>query len=543
MSSDTPARSGIVWRVAPWCSVLAGVVVFFNAIRTTFSRDDLLQRSMALGGFPAPRGVLDMYDFVRANERAAFVASGALPWWTADDLSVRFFRPLTSAMLCFEHRFIGSPHVMHLHSLAWWAAAVLCASRLFRRVLTERAAAIATLVFAIAPCHALSLANVAQREVLVGATLGLLALTAICDERKWTAGFLFAATCASGEYGLCLGGYVLAMAVIKRDARVAVPFAIPAVIYLIMRSALGYGATGTGFYRDPLHAPWLFATHAPRSFLVLVADAWSTFDATTWSSWVLLPVLLATLFITRATSGDERWLAAGSFLAFLPLVASAPGVRLIGPAMIGVAAMIGGVSDRALTTRRATTVLVGAVLVGIQLVHGAFASWTSSTAFYKRGKEVERRAASLAEHLAGHDDGVVIVALGSWEAAFFGEVCGGAAPPREPWRVLVTARHALMLRVDRRTVDILVPKGQGFFPVGADDIFRSEDSGLHVGDERDVPDMHVVVVSDGTSSPPRMRFTFTHDLDDASFVWLTESVDHYRTTPPPVAAFGAPLSP
>jgi hypothetical protein len=116
-------------------------------------------------------------------------------------------------------------------------------------------------------------------------------------------------------------------------------------------------------------------------------------------------------------------------------------------------------------------------------------------------------------------------------------------PRTIPWRVLVTARHALLLRTDARTVEVVVPQGQGFFPLGADDVFRREDDALHTGDVREVPGMRAEVLSDGTTTPPRVRFTFDAPLDDASYEWISEKRDAYRPISPPVVGFGLPLSP
>ncbi len=545
-------REGL-WRAGAWFSLPVGAAVFARAVATPLFRDDLLQRAMALGSYPAPRGPLDLYDFIRPSERAAFVASGALPWWAADDLSLRFFRPLASAMLFFEHRFVGSPLAMHVHSLLWWAAAVVATGWLFRLLLGERAATIATWIFALAPAHVLPLALLAQREVLVATTFGALGV-AFGVRPKGASPILsaafFAVALSAGEYALSFGGYAVAWAMTRPSARerarALLPFAVPATIYVVVRALLGYGAIGTGFYRDPLHSPAQFFAHAPRSLLVLWADAWTSFDASLWPLAGLVVVAAALLaLVAKSFTGNVRWLAGGSLLAALPLLASTPGQRLTGPMLIGVAGALGWLVDFAASkpVRLHYAAIAGLVVV----LHGAVAvrsSLRESAAYRRLGEDAKARAASLDDHLRGHEPSAVIVALGSWESAFFGLTLPPSPTPRRiPWRVLVTARHALVLRVDDRTADVVVPKGQGFFPLGADDIFRREDDALHTGDVREVPGMRAEVLSDGTTAPARVRFSFDRSLDDPALMWLSESRAAYKAVSPPAPGFGTPLSP
>jgi hypothetical protein len=543
-------REGL-WRAGAWCSLPVGAALFAKALATPLFRDDLLQRAMVLGTYPAARGPLDLYDFIRPSERADFVASGALPWWAADDLSMRFFRPLASAMLFFEHRYIGSPLAMHLCSLAWWVAAVIATGWLFRLLLDERAATVATWIFALAPAHVLPLAMLAQREVLVATTFGALGVAFSVRPNRSSplaSTACFAIALAAGEYALCFGGYVVAWALTRPSmpsrARAVLPFVVPTTIYLVLRTVLGYGAIGTGFYRDPFHAPRQFFVHAPRSLLVLWADAWTAFETTSWPIVGLVALGAALLVYVRMLSGNVRWLAGGSLLAALPLLASTPEQRLTGPMLVGVAATLGALVASAIA--KPIRIYVASAAVVVVVLHGALAarsSWIASAAYRNIGEDAQARAASLDEHLRDHEASTVVVALGSWESAFLGFAMSSRAPRRAPWRVLVTARHALVLRVDDRTADVVVPKGQGFFPLGADDVFRRADDALHTGDVREVPGMRAEILSDGTTTPARIRFSFDHALDDTSFVWLSESRAAYRAVTPPAQGFGMPLSP
>src|SRR5580698_9781841 len=116
-----------------------GAVVFWPALTTPFFLDDYLHWAMVEGRFPAPRGPFSLYDFVADDDRQALLDRGFLPWWTDPRITLRFFRPLSSALLYYEHKWLDAwPFVMHLHSFAWWALAVLAARALFRRYLPTR---------------------------------------------------------------------------------------------------------------------------------------------------------------------------------------------------------------------------------------------------------------------------------------------------------------------------------------------------------------------------------------------------------------------
>src|SRR6185437_1081486 len=135
---------------------LVGAIVFAPSLRSAYLLDDYLHASMIAGAYPAPRGPFDLYNFVTDADRAVLLDRGMLPWWSDPRLTIRFFRPLSSGLVYAEHRALGplagervGRLLMHLHSFAWWAALVLAANALFRRLLARRPARIATAVFAL----------------------------------------------------------------------------------------------------------------------------------------------------------------------------------------------------------------------------------------------------------------------------------------------------------------------------------------------------------------------------------------------------------
>lgn len=284
-----------------------GLLVFWPTLRARFYFDDHFHVAMLAGRWPTPRSPLDLYHFVGDGDCAGLLERGVLPWWSSPDLRVRFLRPLSSLLLWADHRFAhGQVFVMHLHSYAWWAGGVLAVHRLYRRTLEVRAAWLATAIFALAPCHVVPLAWLANREALVSLAFGCLALTsqvAFLERGRGRDLVAFVALASlallGGEYALSLAGYVVAFALLRAEAPAArrlssaAAFAVPTIAYLVARRVLGCGARGAGFYLDPLVAPIAFLREAPRRFATLALDAWLALDPRTFEDWPTLVRLAA----------------------------------------------------------------------------------------------------------------------------------------------------------------------------------------------------------------------------------------------------------
>src|SRR5207248_7068483 len=106
----------------------------------------------------------------------------------------------------------------------------------------------------------------------------------------------FTLSMAVGEYTLCFAGYLLAIELVRRKEPVLRrivglgSFAVPAALYLTMRRAQHYGASGAGFYHDPLSSLGTYLRYAPRRAAVLLSSAWGGLDDVSWagaSAWAL----------------------------------------------------------------------------------------------------------------------------------------------------------------------------------------------------------------------------------------------------------------
>jgi hypothetical protein len=575
------------WKIPSWLPmallVALGGVVFWPALTTPFFLDDHIHSAMVSGRFPAARGMFDLYDFVADDNRRALAEAGFLPWWTDRHLTLRFFRPLSSLLLYWEHRYLEPyPFLLHVHSFGWWVASVFAARAFFRRCVTEHAAAFATVIFALAPCHALPIGWLANREALLAlafGTVGLLAFLRFYEEGGVGWGALsvvaFAMATLSGEYGLAFGGFVLAFAwrgpLTRRWASVLL-FLVPAAGYLYLRSHAGYGTTGTGFYQDPLRDPWDFLARAPRRFFVLALSGWFTTDRASWK-WDsdLVVVTMTLLFglgaraalVHVAAKRDPRerermgTLALGSLLSLLPLLAVRPSVRLVGVPMLGIAPVIGVLLDAAWLDRtvdsdgssgRDEWVAIAATLLGFaHLLHGPLRGVVNASQIRTSAIDFASHTRDLAARLDEARSGdraaaQEVVVLRGLDDVFFYGFALEAVGVHVRWTVLSHTGHVLVTRKDASSLDLQVAPDAGLYEVSAGDLYRSLGSPLAVGDEARRDTFRARVLEAGGGGPRRVRFQFVNELEDPSRLWVSQTKARgFEDAPPPKVGFGAPI--
>jgi hypothetical protein len=564
--------------VPPLFVVLAlGVLLFQPGLRSPLMLDDYIHAAMVDGTYGPPRGPFDLYDFVGAGEASQLVERGFLPWWSHPALKIRFFRPLASVLRWNDQRVFGrNPLVLHAHSLAWWVLAVLAARSLFKRVLPPRPLLLATAIFALAPCHVLPLAWLANREVLLSLTLGTLGLGAYArwrEERRAKDGalafLLFALAVLSGEYGLGFGGYVLAIEIVRRRESLVrralglAPFVVPVATYLAVRARLDYGTRGSGFYADPIAEPLEYARLAPWRWLVLEAQAWLSYAADpaagTRESIVVAVLVLAGLVLVlvvwrrvRAnldvrTREATSWLLLGSVFALAPVLAVLPSPRVLGVSMLGVAVVSSLIIERAwwppdALARRGMAELVALVGTGLafaQLVHGPGTSFLLARRHHTESVAFTRQTAELAARLGDVPSTDVVVVRGYARMFFapFALTPHGKGPKR--WRILSQTGHVLLLRQGPRTFDVVVKADSSVFPIGDGNLFRSKSLLVRNGDVFHMPGATASVMDVGPSGPRRVRFEFDDDLGP----WINEKNDDFADAELPLVGFGAPFDP
>jgi hypothetical protein len=329
------------------------------SLNSPLLQDDAVHRVMLLDRTPDLHwGPLDLYDFIGAPGRTAPVLRdrGFLPWFAADDLKLRFFRPFSSAVLAADaHVFGDRVWASKLHSLAWFLGVLAAVGAVHRRFLSRPSAALATLIYAIAVGHTMPVGWIAARSGLLCSAFALLSFWLYVRTRqdgwrpgRWLALLAFGCGLLAGEMGLGALALVAAWEIFgrhepqRRRIVALLPFVGVTVIYLAGYVAMGYGVRSTGGYIG-FTSGVAGAAGAMRHFLILMGEltAATPSDAvgagtataqTLAAAWGLLMTLVVwTAFQLVRPHVDPRDVAAMRWLPAAAAAAAVPGaLALVG---------------------------------------------------------------------------------------------------------------------------------------------------------------------------------------------------------------------
>lgn len=549
-------------------ALVAGAAVNRAAVHARLDLDDYGQRAMIEGALTPHRGPFNLYDLIADDNRAALLDRGVIPWWSDAHLTVRFLRPLPSVLVWLDHRlFSYDPLGPHILSFFWWAGAVLAVHVLYRTVVGSTAALAATMVFALSPTLAIPLVWLANRNILVTLTCGALALASYVrwrNDRRPARGLAtaaaFGATVFTGEYALCLVGYLVAFELSRRGEPIrsrltgVLPAAVPFIVYAAVHAALGYGPAGSGFYRNPVADPGAYLEALPRSVAVLLASAWLNVGVT--ASWLGSPaarailILIGAVFVVTTvriarrrspTAADgSPWLACGSVIALLPLAATEPSRRLLGIAAIGVSGAVGVLIAEAVRLLRhplRRPALVGAAVVAgfIHLVAAPFQTRGLSTESVEDQVQNLARFSTIPHGVHAVDTTLVLRATYGLTVLSAPFLLGQDAPKH--WRVLShTFEQAAAIRTSPTSVEV-VHENVALFPIGPTGIVRI--APFSVGDVVEIPGLHATVLRvDEHGSPTAVRYEFDQDLDSPQVAWIAEGRSGFTEVRPPPVGVG-----
>lgn len=241
-----------------------------------FYADDWALLAFLEGRLPLKLPPWDLYNFVpgTATANRAVTESGAVPWWTAEDLRLHLVRPLASLLLAVDRKLFGdSPWGYHAHSIAWFLGGLALLSRLYKRLLPSAASTLALAIYALGSGRMMAYAWISARHLALVLFFSIGALLCVVRAAtdgwrlgRWLAPLLLALALASGE--AALGGVALVVAVAAfaplggldqgRRITLAVPAVVVGLSYLIAYKLIGGGAHASGGYVEPLTEPARF---------------------------------------------------------------------------------------------------------------------------------------------------------------------------------------------------------------------------------------------------------------------------------------------
>lgn len=532
--------------------------------------DDHMHRYM-LSELPGAAPLLEAYEspFGIANGESASidwqVEQGYAPWWTARDLLVSLWRPLSElthrldVLLWFDH-----PWVMHLHSLLWFGALLWATTGLFQAVFgATTIAGLAALFYAIDHTHGFAVGWIANRNAIIAAFLAVGALRQfhqtsnhMSRPRAGASAALLAAALLAGEGAVAILGYMVAHVVflqddtVRRKALRLVPHLGVVVLWRVAYQALGRGAQGSGLYLDPIREPLRFAVAAAERAPVLLLGELGLPPAEAYvflpyqSEHYLLALVAALLFfalcwpLLRADATARFW-AGGMVLSLLPACATHPNNRMLFFAGLGAMGLlsqlwhgfVGGADwlPASAALRRmgysATAVIAGFHLLVSPLLLPLTACSVATTA------PLEDAVRDLVEMPGMDERDLIIVDSPDYYAAKLVRplsVTTGRAGPR---RLRVLSTGAVPLRV-QRTADreLIVHYQGGALSQATDWLYSHPDSPMTVGARRVLEGMTVEVLAVTTDGrPSRVAFRFDSSLDAERMHWVRWHVDHFES--------------
>ena len=525
------------------CALLVGLPGLWSG----FVLDDWWQL-VALDTRSSVDAVVHLYDF------SAIGAGFEGFWWRSPELSLRFFRPLSSALSVVDHAVFGSaPAGWHAHQLVWWLALVLAVRSLLDRTIGGRAAALGALAFALDDGHLTPMTWVAARHSLVSAFFAVSALTSHVrwrtgEGRGWglVAALSWAAAFLGGESALAGLAYLAAWEAFAegraRDRLLALgPAFAVAVAWAAVYRLGGFGVRGSGWYHDPGQQPvdWVIDA-APRGLALLSqltlrsqVDGWldvrwhqalALSGAVGVGLWSLLFRYLATT--DRPSWERTRWLLLGALASLVPMVSTLPASRLLVLPSVGAAAAIGVVIDhvarrRTLSPRLAWpyrwTVTAGAGVVFLLCPAGLVAKSIALSSFVGRTTAMAR-AVDL-----GPPGAHVVIVTASNPGVI--QAITGVSPDHRPCDVLSVAPYPLELtRTASERLEVRVVGGS-IGGSSTERLFRASDRVSVVGDSVPWSGATIRVLDVDQGNPSRFEVVAGTDLDGPTWAWRVERLD------------------
>jgi hypothetical protein len=555
---------------APRTIVVLALLLTAPALTTGLTGDDYFQKLVLTGrgdipAIPRDAGQLFVWasgDVARAH---AMMEVGMTGWWTDPTMVMAYFRPLSVVTHHVDYRlWPDHPWLMHLHSLLWFALALVLLGHVYRRLLGPALApslpVLALLLYAVDDAHGMTIAWIANRNALVAFSLALPVL--LLHDRAARDGDLRAARVApvwlfiallAGESALAVTGYLFAYALFLDPApratamRRLLPYAAVAALWALAYRALGYGARGSGLVVDPGSEPLRFLSVAVERVPVLLAaqvgfppsDAWEAYAVVrSWLPGLMMAIALLTLVIIACALWPKlraqptaRFFATGSLLSALPVSAQFPHDRLLLFVGLGAAPLMAMlIADLFAPRASAAPTLLGVrgqrvVTWAVAVLHlGIAPLWLPLRV--RAPLDVERMV-SAADRSIDESPGVrakTVVLMNPPVDAYAGYVppmraAQGRPRPRALRWLATGGSDVRVRRIDAQTLQ--VRPAHGFLALSSERMQRNPQNRMPLGYRVTFSDLSIEVTAltqDGR--PAEVLARFEHPLEDPHYEFL-----------------------
>jgi hypothetical protein len=365
-------RSGTWWLIA---AVAAAVLLALPTLRGGWIVDDYYHKWANVGSQRFAEILPSRWDIFRfgdANEIRTnkMVDMGLFAWWTYPQARAAFWRPVTAATHVLDYTlWPDNPALMHAQSILWYAALIACVWLLYRCFGGGAAAGLATLLFALDSGHAMPVGMLANRNALVSACFGVLAILAHDKWRRdgWRWGAvlapaLVATSLLSAEAGMGVFAYLIAYEFAleqggwRRRLAAFLPYVAVGAIWQLLWRLRGYGVEGIGdgLYLDPARHPIDFLRHSIVRFPTLMEGLWGPVPADTYlilgptrrlclaAAGVLMIIIVGwMLWRILRSQPSARFYALGMLISLVPACGMASQNRQMVFAGIGAMGLMG----------------------------------------------------------------------------------------------------------------------------------------------------------------------------------------------------------
>ena len=284
------------------------------------------------------------------NTISNYINAGILPWWTYEQLSIQFFRPISDLSHMLDYAlWPNSPWIMHLENILLYAAILILCNKFYLKVsLSRPIAGLAILLFALDSHHGLTVSWIANRNALIAMVFALISLNYhhLARLNHSVISCLLSVTALllcllSAEYGITITAFLFSYQIcldkgpfVKRMLAIA-PQTLLTLTWLLIYKACGFGEIGSGAYIDPFNAPLEFITTFIKQGYVLFAAQLSSIPTDFLALFPnkvigLFSIACLVCFSIPLLNNKNLlfWMLSG-FLAILPLTATLPSSRVL----------------------------------------------------------------------------------------------------------------------------------------------------------------------------------------------------------------------
>lgn len=539
-----------------------------------------------------------LFCFIPKGEEnvAKFKEMGVIPWWTAPDLQISFWRPFSAMTHWLDYQlWPDNPNLMQYHSLAWDAGVIFFVALLFQMLFKGSnfapwVAGLAVLLFTVDVSLLGPVKWLANRNAVIAAFWGVATLLLHLQWRR-EGGVKFALlsmltlllALLSGEGGIATFAYLFAFALCLDESNYKsrmlslLPAFFIIVAWRIVYKTLEYGAFNSGMYLDPINESGDFLLSVVDRGVALLFFQYSGIDGiynifspnTKIGFWLfavgflsIVGVVLTPLLKNQPVA---RFLLVGSIISVIPSCANAvPSGRLLFFASMGASGLVAMLIATASATENRMTRYLRRYFITVHLVFGTISWVLVSVVLLVIGPAEMPKTLALENVKFDSSKKVVMLTVPNpfmvTYLHFYREYMG--LPQLHQPRLIAPAyTHIVLHRKGPKTIQLLAPyglsllpetnpseKGDGSLPLFSpafamkafSGILRSSSSPFEEGEVIELSDMKVDINQvNEVGEPLDITVEFQQELNDITwFAWNGEDELYFEVVIPEV---GKPL--